>query len=57
MEELATRTVSLRLSALRKLVSEPVRNGLLSQEDATVLADVPNLPDRRTRLGNWPTKE
>jgi integrase len=57
METLATPTINLRLSGVRKLVSEAARNGLLSREDAAELADVPNLPDRGTRLGNWLTKE
>ena len=57
MEALATPTINLRLSAVRKLVSEAARNGLLSREDAAELSDVPNLPDRGTRLGNWLTKE
>ncbi len=57
MDNLAPSTVNLRLSAARKLVDEARRNGLLSSEEAAQLTDVPNLPERGTRLGNWLTRE
>ncbi len=57
MDNLAPSTVNLRLSAVRKLVDEARRNGMLSSEEATQLSDVPNLAQRGTRLGNWLTRE
>ena len=57
MGELAASTVNVRLSAVRKLVEEARRNGLLSSEVAANLADVPNVRQQGTRLGNWLTKE
>lgn len=57
LDHLAPSTVNLRLSAVRKLVDEARRNGLLSSEEASQLADVPNLTQRGTRLGNWLTRE
>ena len=57
MDKLAPSTVNLRLSAVRKLVDEARRNGLLSNEDAAQLADVPNLPQHGNRLGHWLTRE
>ena len=51
------RTVNVRLAAVRKMVTEAKRNGLLSSEEASNLTDVPNVRQRGTRLGNWLTKE
>lgn len=50
-------TVNVRLAAVRKMVTEAKRNGLLSSEDAANLTDIPNIRQRGTRLGNWLTKE
>ena len=57
MEDLAPSTVNVRLAAVRKMVTEAKRNGLLSQEEAASLTDVPNIRQKGTRLGNWLTKE
>ena len=57
MEDLAPSTVNVRLAAVRKMVTEAKRNGLLSQEEAANLTDVPNIRQKGTRLGNWLTKE
>ena len=57
MEGLAPSTVNVRLAAVRKMVTEAKRNGLLSSEEASNLTDVPNVRQRGTRLGNWLTKE
>ncbi len=57
MEDLAPSTVNVRLAAVRKMVTEAKRNGLLSSEEASNLTEVPNVRQRGTRLGNWLTKE
>lgn len=57
MEDLAPSTVNVRLAAVRKMVTEAKRNGLLSAEEAANLTDVPNIRQQGTRLGNWLTKE
>src|SRR5271156_6809169 len=57
MESLAPSTINVRLSAVRKLVAEARRNGLIGVEDAANLTEVPNIPQKGTRLGNWLTRE
>lgn len=57
MEDLAPSTVNVRLAAVRKMVTEAKRNGLLSSEEAASLTDVPNVRQSGTRLGNWLSKE
>ena len=57
MEEQAPSTVNVRLSAVRKMVSEARRNGILGAEEAANLTDIPNIRQQGTRLGNWLTKE
>jgi integrase len=56
-KKLSASTVNVRLSAVRKLVGEAQRNGIIDAEEAANLAGVPNLPQRGTRLGNWLTRE
>jgi integrase len=56
-KKLSASTVNVRLSAVRKLVGEAQRNGIIDAEDAANLAGVPNLPQKGTRLGNWLTRE
>jgi site-specific recombinase XerD len=56
MEELAPSTVNVRLAAVRKLISEARKNGMLSHEEAANLADIPNVREKGTRLGNWLTR-
>ena len=57
LEKLSPSTVNVRLSAMRKLVSEAHRNGMIGVEEAANLSDVPNIRQRGTRLGNWLTRE
>jgi integrase len=57
MEQLAASTINVRLSAMRKLVTEARRNGMLGAEEAASLTDVPNIAQRGTRLGNWLTRD
>ena len=57
MDDLSAATVNVRLAAMRKLVSEARRNGMLSAEAAGNLSDIPNVQQRGNRLGNWLTKE
>jgi len=57
MEGLAPSTVNVRLSAVRKLVSEARASGLLGVDEAARLTDVPNIRQQGTRLGNWLTRE
>lgn len=55
MEVLSPSTVNVRLSAVRKLVAEARKNGLIGVEDAASLSEVPNIRQKGTRLGNWLT--
>jgi site-specific recombinase XerD len=57
METLAPSTINVRLSAVRKLVAEARRNGLIGVEDAASLSEVPNIRQKGARLGNWLTRE
>ena len=57
MESLSPSTINVRLSAVRKLVSEVRKNGMLGAEEAASLTDVPNIRQKGTRLGNWLTCE
>jgi integrase len=57
MDALSPSTVNVRLSAIRKMVSEARKNGMLGAEEAANLTGVPNLPQKGTRLGNWLTRE
>ncbi len=57
MDGLAPSTVNVRLAAVRKLVEEAKRNGMLGTEEAASLTDVPNIREQGARLGNWLTRE
>jgi site-specific recombinase XerD len=57
MEALAPPTVNVRLSAVRKLVGEAHKNGMLGSEEAEHLTDIPNLRQKGSRMGNWLTRE
>jgi len=57
MDSLAPSTVNVRLSAVRKMVSEAHRNGILGTEVAASLTDVSNTRQNGVRLGNWLTRE
>ena len=55
--DLSASTVNVKLSAIRKLVDEAQRAGVISAEEASQMSDIPNIRQRGTRLGNWLTKE
>src|SRR6202166_192466 len=57
MDHLAPSTINVRMSAIRKLVGEARRNGMIGREEAASLTDVPNVRQKGTRLGNWLTRE
>jgi integrase len=57
MERLSPSTINVRMSAIRKLVGEAMRNGMIGREEADNLTDIPNVRRRGTRLGNWLTRE
>jgi site-specific recombinase XerC len=57
MAGLAPSTVNVRLSAVRKLVGEAHKNGMLGSEEAEHLTDIPNLRQKGSRMGNWLTRE
>src|SRR5246500_4688161 len=57
MESLSPSTINVRLSAVRKMVGEARRAGMIGQEEAASLIDVPNIRQKGTRLGNWLTRE
>ena len=57
MDHLSPSTINVRLSAIRKLVGEAQRNGMIGLEEAANLSDIPNVRQKGTRLGNWLTRE
>src|SRR5216683_4448038 len=57
MESLSSSTINVRLSAVRKMVDEARRAGMIGQEEAASLTEIPNTRQRGTRLGNWLTRE
>jgi integrase len=57
MEALSPSTINVRLSAVRKLVGEARRNGMIGQEEAASLTDIPNIQQKGIRLGNWLNRE
>ena len=44
MNKLSLSTVNVRLSAMRKLVTEARRNGMLGAEESANLTEVQNIP-------------
>lgn len=56
-KKLGASTVNVCLSAVRKLIGETQRHGIIGVEDAANLAGVPNIPQKGIRLGNWLTRE
>jgi integrase len=54
---LSPSTINVRLSAVRKLIGEARRNGILGPEQAAQMADIPNIRQQGTRLGNWLTRD
>src|SRR5882757_10339170 len=57
MESLSPSTINVRLSAVRKMIGEARKNGMLGAEEAAHLTEVPNMSQKGTRLGNWLTRE
>jgi integrase len=57
MESLSPSTINVRLSAVRKMIGEARRAGMLGSEEAASLTEVPNISQKGTRLGNWLTRE
>jgi integrase len=57
MDSLSPSTVNVRLSAVRKMVVEARKNGMIGAEEAANLTEVPNIPQKGTRLGNWLTRD
>ena len=57
MESLSPSTINVRLSAVRKMVTEAQRNGMIGREEAANLTDIPNIRQKGTRVGNWLTRE
>jgi site-specific recombinase XerD len=57
MEQQSFQTVNIRLSAMRSLVNEARRAGMLSSEAAAQLTDIPNIKQAGARKGNWLTRE
>jgi integrase len=57
MDHLSPSTINARLSAIRKLIGEARRNGMIGREEANNLTDIPNVRQKGTRLGNWLTRE
>jgi site-specific recombinase XerD len=57
MESLSPSTINVRLSAVRKMVGEAMRNNMIGSEEAASLTDIPNIRQKGTRLGNWLTRE
>jgi integrase len=57
MDGLSPSTINVRLSAVRKMVHEARRSGMLGVEEAANLTDVPNIRQQGIRLGNWLTRE
>ena len=55
--ELSPSTINVRLAAVRKLIEEAKHNGILGEEQAAQMADIPNIRQQGTRLGNWLTRE
>ncbi len=51
MDRLSPSRVNVRLSTMRKLVTEAQRNGMLSAEEGGNLTGVPNMPQKGTKLG------
>jgi len=57
LESLSPSTINVRLSAVRKMVGEARRAGMIGQEEAASLTDIPNIRQKGTRQGNWLTRE
>ena len=54
---LSPSTINVRLAAVRKLIGEARRNGILDAEEASQMSDVPNIRLQGQRMGNWLTRD
>ena len=54
---LSPSTINVKLAAVRKLIEEAKRAGVLGGEEASQMADIPNVRQNGVRLGHWLTKE
>jgi integrase len=50
---LSPSTINVQLSAIRKLVAEAQRHGIIDSETAASIIDVPNVRQQGIRMGNW----
>ncbi len=50
-------TINVKLAAVRKLVGEAKRAGVITAEESSQMEDVPNVRQNGVRLENWLTKE
>ena len=50
-------TINVKLAAVRKLVGEAKRAGVITTEESSQMEDVANVGQNGARLGNWLTKE
>src|ERR1035441_4280102 len=55
--ELSPSTINVRLAAVRKLIEEAKRNGILGAEQAAQMADITHIRQPGSRLGNWLTRD
>ena len=55
MDHLSPSTINVRLSAIRKLVGEAKRNGMIGREEADNLTEIPNVRQKGTRLATGST--
>jgi hypothetical protein len=51
IDHLSPSTINVRLSAIRKLVGEALRNGMIGREEAANLTDVPKCTSERNSAG------
>ena len=56
-KSLSPSTINVRLAAIRNLIGEARRSGILDAEHAAQMTDVPNVRQQGTRMGNWLTRE
>src|SRR4030088_855321 len=57
MEALSPSPINVRLSAGGQRGGEARRAGMIGQEEAASLTEIPNIRQKGTRLGNWLTRE
>ena len=54
---LSPSTINVKLSAIRSLIGEARRAGVLEAEEASQITDIPNIRQQGNRLGNWLSRE